>query len=124
MLFGAIYLRKRYSWKQYVRVLLITAGIAVFNLYPAAKKTSSSSSSSSVETSTLGYILLATSLACDGIYGPVLDGLVEKYEVGTYQLMYGQNAWSVIYSLVFLVVTGQLIPSYKFISQYPDLMKV
>lgn len=122
MLFGAIYLRKRYSWKQYVRVLLITAGIAVFNLYPAAKKTSSSSSS--VETSTLGYILLATSLACDGIYGPVLDGLVEKYEVGTYQLMYGQNAWSVIYSLVFLVVTGQLIPSYKFISQYPDLMKV
>lgn len=118
MLFGAVYLRKRYSWKQYVRVLLITAGIAVFNLYQKTKK------SSNIETSTLGYILLATSLACDGIYGPVLDGLVEKYEVGTYQLMYGQNAWSVIYSLIFLVVTGQLIPSYQFITQYPDLMKV
>lgn len=117
MLFGAIYLRKRYSLGEYLRVLLISAGIAIFNIYRPVTK------ASTVENTTFGYILLASSLACDGIYGPVLDGVNQKYDVSQYKLMYGLNAWSVIYSFLMLIVTGQLFPSYEFVTQNPDILK-
>mmetsp|Transcript_26727 Transcript_26727/g.103844 ORF Transcript_26727/g.103844 Transcript_26727/m.103844 type:complete len:286 (+) Transcript_26727:138-995(+) len=62
MVMGVIISKRRYSWKETMCVLMITAGVAIFSYKPKAAQTG--------ETSLIGILLLAASLICDGFTGP------------------------------------------------------
>jgi len=62
MVMGVFVSKRRYSWKETMCVLMITAGVAIFSYKPKAAQTG--------ETSLIGILLLAASLICDGFTGP------------------------------------------------------
>lgn len=61
MFMGVVVRKKRYTWKEYVCVLLITCGVALFSYKPKA--------SVDGHTTPAGVMLLIASLAMDGFTG-------------------------------------------------------
>jgi UDP-galactose transporter B1 len=84
MLFGFLIRGKRYSFRETLAVLLITAGITVFQ----QKKGSSSGSGSAVggDHANYGLALLFLSLVLDGVTGACQDRMRERYHPSTHQV--------------------------------------
>ncbi|RHY33498.1 hypothetical protein DYB32_001613 [Aphanomyces invadans] len=113
MLTGVLLGRKKYSWKEYVSVILITAGIVIFQL----GKDSSKGGKQQTENSVYGLGLLFTSLFLDGLTGSGQEQMVELHKPSVHQQMLNTNIWAVIYTGIGYV--GSLLIS---LSALPLLM--
>ena len=82
MLFGFLIRGKRYSFRETLAVLLITAGITVFQ----QKKGSSSGSAVGGDHANYGLALLFLSLVLDGVTGACQDRMRERYHPSTHQV--------------------------------------
>jgi UDP-galactose transporter B1 len=102
MLMGVLMGRKKYALKEYVSVLLITAGIVIFQL---GKASSPKASSSQQENSYYGLGLLFLSLTLDGITGSQQEELSANYKPSVHQQMLNTNVWAVVYTGIGYVVS-------------------
>ncbi|DAZ94816.1 TPA: hypothetical protein N0F65_012843 [Lagenidium giganteum] len=116
MLMGVLIRRKRYSWQEYLCVVLITIGIAVFQL---GKQ---SSHKATQENSTYGLFLLFTSLALDGVSGPKQEEIVATLRPTVHQQMFYTNLWAVIYTGIGAVATGQAYEGFAFCVANPRIL--
>mmetsp|Transcript_19982 Transcript_19982/g.28707 ORF Transcript_19982/g.28707 Transcript_19982/m.28707 type:complete len:389 (-) Transcript_19982:78-1244(-) len=97
-------LGKRYPFRKYVNVMIITSGVALF----MGGGTSSSANNSGGESTLIGAIMLSTSLCFDGATGAYEDKLMGKDHVGPFDLMYNIQFGKAVISFITLVAVNQL----------------
>uniref|UniRef100_A0A7S2V4X9 Sugar phosphate transporter domain-containing protein n=1 Tax=Fibrocapsa japonica TaxID=94617 RepID=A0A7S2V4X9_9STRA len=104
MLLNVVRGNATYSIREYAQVLLITLGIAAFQLAGKTK-------SGGAPNSPFGLFLLFLSLSCDGLTGSTQDGLRKtlKSPLTVSESMLYTNAWAVIVLIVANLVTGQFM---------------
>lgn len=112
MVMGVFIRRKRYSLREVLCVFLVTAGVAAFSFKP--KKAGGGDG----PTTPLGAALLLASLTMDGVTGPLQERLVACHAPTTHQLMFWQNAASVVWLAVGLAVTGEGAAAVAFCSRH------
>jgi UDP-galactose transporter B1 len=111
MLMGVILGTKKYGFMDYFNVVLITAGIVMFNL---------AKSKSGGENSSVGLALLFTSLVLDGTTGSVQEGIQGKHKTTSTQMMFLCNFWAIIFAGGACIAQGQLEPALAFVANNPD----
>lgn len=114
MLMRIVTVNQKYKLRDYLCVLLITFGIAVFVFKP--------NKNNGQEDSLLGYGLCLVSLFLDGYTGPTQEALRKQYSPSVNQLMFHLNKFAVLIVFVALVLTNQLLPSLDFIARYPEVI--
>ncbi|CAM9346715.1 unnamed protein product, partial [Heterosigma akashiwo] len=114
MLFGVLFAGKKYSMKEYLCVLLITAGIAMFQMSGKTK-------SSGKENSYFGLFLLFVSLACDGLTGSNQSKLKKQAKPTVHELMFFTNMWAVVILAIGCLGTGQLFSGVTYILANPGI---
>lgn len=103
MLGRVLYLRQRYSLIKYACVLLMTIGIAMFQM--SGKKQMASEGFGGEG---LGLVLCAVSLVLDGLCGPQQEMLRTTHNLTTNQQMVVNNFWATIYMGFAAGYMGQL----------------
>ncbi|ETV80537.1 hypothetical protein H257_06794 [Aphanomyces astaci] len=119
MLMGVVLGRKKYSWKEYVSVILITAGIVIFQLGKDSSK--GSGKQQQTENSVYGLGLLFVSLFLDGLTGSGQEQMVEQHKPSVHQQMLNTNVWAVIYTGIGCVITGHGIHGLNFCLANPEI---
>lgn len=104
MFIGVVLFRKRYSIREYICVLSLTAGIYGFMYYGSSSSKAASVASNSI----YGVLLSGLSLLCDGFTGSQQDNFVQIYKPSSYRLMYETNKWAVIELFLVSACTGEL----------------
>lgn len=115
MLMGVLIRRKQYQWKDYLCVILITTGIAVFQLGKTSSKPTK-------ENSIYGLLLLFISLALDGISGPKQEEIAHQLRPSVHQQMFYTNLWAVIYTGIGAIITGQAFTGFWFCVENPAIL--
>mmetsp|Transcript_1808 Transcript_1808/g.5483 ORF Transcript_1808/g.5483 Transcript_1808/m.5483 type:complete len:344 (-) Transcript_1808:961-1992(-) len=115
MLMGIVIRRKKYSWKDYLCVFLISIGVAVFSYKPKAIQDG--------HTTPIGLLLLFLSLTMDGFTGPYQEKIVAEHKPTTHQLMFKQNMWASLWLLIASIVTGEGVTAVEFLSRHPEAIK-
>lgn len=104
MLIGVIVFQKRYTLREYICVMGLTAGIYGFMYYGSGNKVAASAPASSL----YGIVLSGVSLLCDGFTGSQQDNFVSIHHPTSYRLMFETNKWAVIELLIASALTGEL----------------
>mmetsp|Transcript_19911 Transcript_19911/g.28996 ORF Transcript_19911/g.28996 Transcript_19911/m.28996 type:complete len:354 (-) Transcript_19911:597-1658(-) len=115
MVMGVFVSKRRYSWKETMCVLMITAGVAIFSYKPKAAQTG--------ETSLIGILLLAASLICDGFTGPFQERIVAASNPTSHQMMFWQNFWAAVWLFAASAGSGQGVTGTLFFYRHPEALK-
>ncbi|KAL3668800.1 hypothetical protein V7S43_006094 [Phytophthora oleae] len=117
MIMGVL-LGKKYAFKKYVSVIVLSIGVAVFLLGTAHEKQhrvvqhndshNSLPEQERTPNMVLGFSLLVLSLIFDGATGALEDKFMEAYHIGAFDLMYYVNIYKALFSAVGMVVNGEL----------------
>jgi UDP-galactose transporter B1 len=106
MIMGAI-MGKKYSWKKYLHVFVIVAGVALFmGGGDTSNKDKHNDNTSSSQW--IGIFLLFISLCFDGGTGAYEDKLMAVHSVGPFDLMYNIQLGKTILAGVGLIVFNQI----------------
>jgi solute carrier family 35 (UDP-galactose transporter), member B1 len=111
MLMGVVIRRRRYAFREYFCVFLVTAGVALFSFKPAKPGATD-------QTSPLGVALLLGSLLMDGITGPLQERLVARHSPSTHQLMFYQNLCACAWLVAYLLVSGEGVAAAAFVARH------
>jgi len=114
MLMGVLVLGKKQPFLKYISVFMISIGICIFSWKSKSGDIASNTS--------LGIILLAASLAMDGITGPFQEKLIRKHNPTSYHMMLYCNLWASIILLIALVFTGEGYRAFDFCSRNPEIL--
>jgi len=106
---------KSYSKKQYLTGFIITLGIVLFNLLQSKGK-------GDKETSFIGLGLLVFSLFCDGMLGTTQTEAKEKFGPSAFDQMESSNKYTMLFTIVFSLVTFQMGPFFFFCYRYPAII--
>lgn len=132
MILGVLLGKKRHSFRKYLFVSLIVAGVALF-MYKKdffeksiSKDNSSPPPGSSPVTYLLslgiGELLLLLSLTMDGLTGAIQERMKAEHQTKSGHMMYKINLWSTFYLLTTTLISGELIKFYAFIQRHPNLI--
>jgi len=94
MIIKALFFNQKYSLREYLMVLSVTAGIVIFRM----------KDKSGAENSWYGIMLLVVSLIADGLTGPNQDECKRKYSASSHQIMFYCNLWALAYLAAGLVM--------------------
>jgi len=111
MVAGVVMNHRHYSWGKYLRVFLMSVGVAMFMYHPheaAAER----------KVHLFGYALLLASLALDGFTGPFQERLLKKVDEMT--LMYYTNLMAALYLCVAMVLSGEVTVTKQFLMRHPE----
>lgn len=112
MLMGVFIGRKSYSFRTYLFVVLIVAGVAMF-MY---KK---DNTAVRTENAMLGIYMVSFSLFMDGIQGGFQERLRSKEKILSMDLMLYMNFWCICILTTLLAVTGEGHDCIIFVSRHP-----
>ncbi|XP_040566265.1 solute carrier family 35 member B1 [Lepeophtheirus salmonis] len=119
MILGVLIGGKRYPLKKYFFILLVVIGIVLFMYKDQGKASSEKDDAFSLG---IGELLLILSLTCDGLTGAVQERLKSTYRTSSTAMMMNMNLWSIVYSGIVILYTGELIDFLSFIKRHPDFM--
>ena len=114
MIMGRILSGKRYPWYEYGVAVVVGAGVTTFLLSQEGGKDDDNVTQFS------GVLLMLGYLMSDSFTSQWQDVLFKEYELSSYQMMFGINAFSSIFTLASLLSTGELFSSMTFLAQNPD----
>ena len=117
MFVGIVVNGKSYPFLEYLEAFFITAGVATFTM-----SQSSHSSSAAENDSALGIFLIILYLACDSFTSQWQSKVFKTYGIDQYQMMFGINIWSILFTSAFLIESGEGIESIMFILDDPRAM--
>ncbi|GAB6031946.1 hypothetical protein CHUAL_010330 [Chamberlinius hualienensis] len=120
MILGVLIGHKKYTLRKYLFVLMIVIGVALFIYKDDVKKSGGSSSVNSFFGT--GELLLLISLAMDGFTGAVQDRMRAEHQSKSGHMMLSMNLWSVLFSGIVLLVTGEGMEFIYFLNKYPSLI--
>lgn len=119
---------RRYKPRDYASALAVTAGCAFFVLAgdiaaPSTKVIEASNNQLKVSWSpftNFGLLLLSIFMIFDGLTSTSQDKLFGSYEMHSCNQLLYTAAWSAVFSLVFLMFYGQMMPSIFFVLRHPE----
>jgi adenosine 3'-phospho 5'-phosphosulfate transporter B2 len=121
MIVGVLLNKKSYPRQEYVDALLISFGVAMFTLSEKlGGGGSASSANDSREDSFWGITLLATYLFADSFTSQWQSRIYKEYHVDQYQMMLGVNIWSMLFTGLSLLYSGEGVDSVIFIMSDSD----
>lgn len=120
MVWGTLIMQKRYTGRDYLLALLVTAGCAVFILYPAGSETSPYFDGT--RSTVWGILLMMGYLGFDGFTSTFQDKLFKGYNMDIYNQIFYVTLCSSILSLTGLLVQGQWILATDFMWRHPDCL--
>ena len=113
---GKFFHKKNYPLIEYIEAIGITAGVALFMLTEKAKK----EHASGVEGDTvLGILILCVYVFCDSFTSQWQDRVYKTYRVDQYQMMFGVNFFSLLFTSMNLLWTGEMGLSLAFLAANP-----
>jgi UDP-galactose transporter B1 len=104
--------------RKYLFVLLITGGIALFTL----QDTRNVRHKVTPVNEWSGLTLVLLSLLLDGFTGKLQDRLIAAHHPSSYRMMYCSNLWSTLLVTCLLTLSGEWLPVFAFIAQYPIVL--
>lgn len=111
----------KYTRREVIQVVAITAGIGIFML-GADGGGHGGSAKKEKETSWLGLGLCILSLALDGYTGPAQEKLNKQHKLSMATMMFYLNAWAVALVAVALLATGQMWTGLQFCMDNPTIV--
>lgn len=121
--------RRKYPLYKYVVVMLVTAGVAVFTLYPSSPKKMKKSSTSESEKNVLwGMFLLGVNLLFDGLTNTIQDDIFARTPKGVVsgpQMMTALNTLSSVMTLSYLALnpwSNELADALAFVQEHPKIV--
>lgn len=76
-----------------------------------------------VEGESFGQVLLLLSLTMDGLTSAVQDKMRAEHKTKSGHMMFGMNLWSIIFSGIVILVSGELIGFLSFLQRHPAAFK-
>jgi len=107
---------KKYGKQDYVEGFFVTFGCLIFLLLGDTKAPQNKH-----DDSVYGLMLMGLYLFSDGFTSTLQEKLFKGYSMTTYNQMIYVNGSSAILSLIALVGSSQLVPSFSFMFKYPAL---
>ena len=104
--------RKSYPLLEYLEAAAITLGVAMFTF---SERSSKHTSNTSHEDTMYGIILLATYLMSDSFTSQWQSKVFKSYGIDQYQMMLGVNGWSILFTGLSLIQSGEGLYSLGFI---------
>jgi solute carrier family 35 (UDP-galactose transporter), member B1 len=111
MIFGTL-LGKKYAFRKYVNVIIITTGVALF-----MGGGNSTRQGGGGDTTLMGAIMLSISLCFDGATGAYEDKLMGNDHVEPFDLMFNIQLGKAVISFCTLVITNGLLDFVKTLTQ-------
>lgn len=122
--------RRRYPLYKYLVVLAVTAGVAVFTLYPAnPKKLKKAKASAEEKNAAWGMLLLSVNLLFDGLTNTIQDDIfarTPKELVSGPQMMAALNTLSSALTIAYLALnpwSSELADALAFVRAHPAVAK-
>lgn len=120
--------RRKYPIYKYAVVALVTAGVAVFTLYPANPKTPKKTRAGDTEKNVMwGMFLLSVNLLFDGLTNTIQDDIFARTPKGVVsgpQMMTALNTLSSVLTLSYLLLnpwSTELTDALTFVTQHPKI---
>eukprot|EP00879_Flechtneria_rotunda_P028066 GHRR01030144.1.p1 GENE.GHRR01030144.1~~GHRR01030144.1.p1 ORF type:complete len:305 (+),score=36.98 GHRR01030144.1:172-1086(+) len=120
VLWGTVYGGKRYKAEQYIHAVLIAAGCSVFVLGGDITSAVADRNSGTWWTYAMGMCLLLIYLATDGWTSTQQEHLFKAYSTSIQEQLLFTTTFSLLYSLVATVASGQLVPATQFLMRHPS----
>ncbi|CAH0520937.1 unnamed protein product [Peronospora belbahrii] len=124
MIMGVL-LGKKYAFKKYVSVIVLSIGVALFLLETARDKQHHAvehnesndilPEQARTPNVVLGLLLLVLSLLFDGATGALEDKFMETYHIGAFDLMYYVNIYKALFSAIGMVVNGEVLVFFQYV---------
>lgn len=108
----------KYSFREYLHVLAITGGIAVFFLAEQSGKVAKAGP----ENSLVGIFLLLLSLTMDAITGPTQDSVSETYRPAVMSMTFWINFFPAVAMGSYITLTGEFVSAYNFCVRHPEII--
>ena len=102
-----------YPWWKYGCQVILAAGMAMFMFDGAGDRASEGG------TTIAGVVMMGGYIGFDSFTSNYQSGLFKTHGVSKFQMMFGVNLFSCIFTLWALLQTGKLWPSLAFVSSYP-----
>ncbi|GLJ12181.1 hypothetical protein SUGI_0186090 [Cryptomeria japonica] len=118
MVWGTIIMQKRYIGRDYLLAVFVTAGCAVFILYPASEDITPYNTGK--ESSFWGIFLMLGYLGFDGFTSTFQDKLFKGYNMEIYNQIFYTTLCSCAISMIGLFIQGHFLPAINFVLQHKD----
>ncbi|XP_076751326.1 solute carrier family 35 member B1 homolog meigo [Xylocopa sonorina] len=118
MILGVLLGNKVYPVRKYLFIFLVVIGVALFmykDVGPSKKQQSEGQAA-------FGELLLLLSLTMDGLTSAVQERMRAEHKSKSGHMMLNMNAWSVIFSGVVIVASGELFQFIQFLQRYPSTL--
>jgi UDP-galactose transporter B1 len=126
MVGGVLFLGKRHPVSEYVEVGVITLGITMFFLKPAAAAATTAAGAAADAAGdwryTQGLLLSTFSLFCDGLTSTLQDGVRASHSPSGPQFMLYMNLWSTLFFAVPLTLSGEAASAVAFLAEHHDAL--
>ncbi|KAG5192116.1 solute carrier family 35, member B1 [Tribonema minus] len=119
MLVGKFVHHKSYPWIEYIEAVGITVGVSMFSLNESSAKDDEDAR----QTQFFGLLLVAMYLTCDSFTSQWQDRIFQTYKIDQYQMMLGINMFSIFFTTVALLWSGELFSSIAFVMDHPVALK-
>ncbi|GAB1864353.1 Solute carrier family 35 member B1-like protein [Camponotus japonicus] len=114
MILGVLLGKRIYPVRKYLFIFLIVIGVALFMYKDGTVSKKQSESYLSV-----GELLLLLSLTMDGLTSAIQERMRAEYKSKSGHMMLNMNLWSVIFSGIVIVISGELFDFIHFLQRYP-----
>ncbi|EFN76773.1 Solute carrier family 35 member B1-like protein [Harpegnathos saltator] len=115
MVLGVLLGKRVYPIRKYLFIFLIVVGVALF-MY----KDGVVSKKQLEEQSSVGELLLLLSLTMDGLTSAVQERMRAEHNTKSGHMMVNMNIWSVIFSGIVILISGELFEFISFLQRYPS----
>jgi adenosine 3'-phospho 5'-phosphosulfate transporter B2 len=115
MLVGKCINHRRYALIEWVEALCISVGVGLFWFSEHAEQSSRSSS-----TQLKGAAMLALYIAADAFTSQFQSKLFKQLKVDQFEMMFGVNAWAIVFTFTSLCVSGELLRTLAFMRECPS----
>eukprot|EP00249_Psilotum_nudum_P010684 c22698_g1_i2 orf=210-1190(-) len=120
MVWGTLIMQNKYSGRDYMLAVLVTAGCAVFILYPVGSDVTPYISGG--ESTLWGILLMAGYLGFDGFTSTFQDKLFKGYNMEIYNQIFYVTLCSCAISLIGLLFQGHWFLATDFVFRHPDCL--
>uniref|UniRef100_A0A7S2HMN6 Sugar phosphate transporter domain-containing protein n=1 Tax=Octactis speculum TaxID=3111310 RepID=A0A7S2HMN6_9STRA len=117
MLMGTFLHGGKYTPRDYLEAMAIAAGVAIFTF-------SKSSGGKEVETEPIGILLLVMYVTCDAFTNQWQKRINKEYSksVDSYQMMFAVNSFSIMFTVSYLLLSGEMWIALEFITYHPKCL--
>lgn len=122
LFFGVLIGHRKYPLVKYLIVLLIVAGVILFNYKDGSGRGTGDQQWKLLDLIGAGEFLVLLSLTFDGLTGVIQDSLKLKHDVRALHMMYAVNVISAVYLAVGMFLSGEGLEAAGFVQRHPYVM--